>query len=280
MESGLAWTRRSAGRLAGVHRPIHLPHLEADETGGRRDDRGDVDSAPLLPCPAPVGRRTAAGRGTRRVPGARRGAATARPSGRRRPAPWRDGFFLPRPTESTSARQEPDLLADVVDDLRGEVIVAGPVPVPLGVGQHVDQVLVREAALELVDEGTLNPARVLFYEGKPYSLFADAAGIAATVVSRAGPGRARPVALATPGTAHETKREALWAYRAAGGVRNRHPRSAPTAALRTRTPNSWSECGPPTPPHGAFPAAGFRSANCCWRTPGRGRPGERVRRVP
>ena len=304
MASGLAWTRRSAGRLAGVDRPIHLPHLEADETGGRFlflggpltpqlfplallplwhgcDGGRTLSSWPaaeqavlcrwhaaglLVAAPAPRTGSTAdltvlaphpddaqlalgaviAAVGGRIVDVMTEETWTRHPYYRARPRlaaelllaeervacrvlgveprllghldgaarpAWRDGFFLPRPAESTSARQEPDLLADVVDDLRGEVIGAGPVLVPLGVGGHVDHVLVREAALELVDEGTLNPARVLFYEDMPYSLFADAAGIAATVVSRAGLGRARPVALATPGTARETKREALWAYR-------------------------------------------------------------------
>ncbi|MFD7132980.1 PIG-L deacetylase family protein [Streptomyces sp. NPDC059894] len=123
-------------------------------------------------------------------------------------AAWREGFFLEPDAEDAAAAGEPELFGRVTADLAAEVSGADLVLVPLGVGGHVDHVLTRRAAMELLVRGELEPGRVAFYEDMPYSLFADARAAAGRL-----PAGLRPVVVPGSEEAALTKQEALWPYR-------------------------------------------------------------------
>lgn len=123
---------------------------------------------------------------------------------------WRDGFFVDQENVAESVAVEPELFDRLINDLGSELSGDGPVLVPLAVGGHIDHVLARAAVLA---KGVLNPARVMFYEDMPYSLFADAAKAAASVADEANLGPLRPLLLTASPVGADRKREALWAYR-------------------------------------------------------------------
>lgn len=128
-------------------------------------------------------------------------------------AAWREGYFLEPHAVDAARATEPELFERVTADLAAEVAGGHLVLVPLAVGGHVDHVLTRQAALELITRKTLEPERVAFYEDMPYSLFADAAAEAGRLA--VGPGPTAPVPLLVPGSeaAARTKQESLWPYR-------------------------------------------------------------------
>ncbi|MGV9557754.1 PIG-L family deacetylase [Streptomyces sp. NPDC003522] len=128
-------------------------------------------------------------------------------------AAWQEGYFLEPHAVDTARATEPELFERVLTELAAEVAGGQPVLVPLAVGGHVDHVLTRQAALELIARKTLEPERVAFYEDMPYSLFADAAAEAGRL--GVGPGAAAPAPLLVPASeaAVRTKQEALWPYR-------------------------------------------------------------------
>ncbi|MGI5212780.1 PIG-L family deacetylase [Plantactinospora sp. CA-290183] len=130
--------------------------------------------------------------------------------GEARPA-WKESFFLDDPARSRPQDVEPDLFAALVADLGAALPPAGDVLAPLGVGGHVDHVLSREAVLDLVAGGALDPARLVFYEDMPYSVFGDAGAAATALSARRDVGPLRSVLV--PSRAADVKREALWAYR-------------------------------------------------------------------
>ncbi|MFE7644292.1 PIG-L deacetylase family protein [Streptomyces phaeoluteigriseus] len=126
---------------------------------------------------------------------------------------WREGYFL-EPHDMDAARAtEPELFERVTADLAAEVAGGPLVLVPLAVGGHVDHVLTRQAALELISRKVLEPERVAFYEDMPYSLFADAEAEAGRLAVGPGPTGLAPVLVAASEAAVRTKQEALWPYR-------------------------------------------------------------------
>jgi hypothetical protein len=85
--------------------------------------------------------------------------------------------------------------------------------VPLAVGGHVDHVLTRQAALELIARKVLEPERVAFYEDMPYSLFANAEAEAGRILVGPGPSPLAPLLIPGSEAAARVKQEALWPYR-------------------------------------------------------------------
>ncbi|MEV6612981.1 PIG-L family deacetylase [Streptomyces sp. NPDC051051] len=128
-------------------------------------------------------------------------------------AAWREGYFLEPHAVDTARAAEPELFERVTAELAAEVAGDHLVLVPLAVGGHVDHVLTRQAALELIAGKTLERERVAFYEDMPYSLFADAPAEAGRLT--VGPGPTGPVPLLVPASeaAVRTKQESLWPYR-------------------------------------------------------------------
>jgi LmbE family N-acetylglucosaminyl deacetylase len=113
-----------------------------------------------------------------------------------RPA-WSSGFFV-EGRDVTAA--EPDLFAAVVADLESVLKdTQGPVFTPLGIGGHVDHLMIREAARRLVHED-----RLVYYEDMPYTVYGDAPAAAVGLT---------PALLTADAHTADVKREALWCYR-------------------------------------------------------------------
>ncbi|MFG3516953.1 PIG-L deacetylase family protein [Streptomyces bobili] len=126
---------------------------------------------------------------------------------------WQEGYFL-EPHEADAARStEPELFERVTAALAAEVAGGSLVLVPLAVGGHVDHVLTRQAALELIARKVLEPERVAFYEDMPYSLFANAEAEAGRLLVGPGPSPLAPVLIPGSEAAARVKQEALWPYR-------------------------------------------------------------------
>ncbi|MFH0179240.1 PIG-L deacetylase family protein [Streptomyces cacaoi] len=128
-------------------------------------------------------------------------------------AAWQEGYFLEPQAVDVARATEPELFERVTADLAAEVAGGSLVLVPLAVGGHVDHVLTRQAALELIARKTLEPERVAFYEDMPYSLFADAAAEADRLAVGPEPTAPTPVLIPASEAAVRTKQEALWPYR-------------------------------------------------------------------
>lgn len=135
--------------------------------------------------------------------------------GAARPA-WKDGFFVEAGDSvgvAEAIEAEPELFERLIADLGEALSGTGPVLTPLAVGGHVDHVYAREAVLALTRTGVMDPARVVFFEDMPYSLFADAIKAADSVAARAGLGTLAPAMVEATPAAADRKREALWTYR-------------------------------------------------------------------
>jgi LmbE family N-acetylglucosaminyl deacetylase len=88
----------------------------------------------------------------------------------------------------SATASDDDLTLAVADALR-EVVESHDVTyAPLGIGNHVDHLICREATIRLIRDGTITPNRVSFYEDLPYAAFpqpsAAASGPAATAEVR------------------------------------------------------------------------------------------------
>ncbi len=126
---------------------------------------------------------------------------------------WRDGFFVADLSGRATVEAEPHLFAVLLADLRMTLPESGPILGPLAIGGHVDHLLVREALAALVDDGSLDPARLLFYEDMPYAFFSAAHGLVANWTPPGALGVLRPTPLSIPACDALAKRESLRTYR-------------------------------------------------------------------
>ncbi|WP_180930344.1 PIG-L deacetylase family protein [Streptomyces sp. AJS327] len=215
----------------------------------------------------------------------------------------RDRFFADDPLSDSFAAEEPALFREMTVRLAEELAGARWVCAPLAVGGHIDHVACREAVIALLERGTLDAARVSFYEDQPYALFAGAGEVAAGLsdrLRRLGLGGLRAESQPMDERARFAKQEALRAYRIQvrqGIVRRigRHDRAlarelsdatgpvVPAARRGTTSPDTEQplyapELGRPRRADGAGGASGAVAAERLWtRFPDRSRQTETVR---
>jgi LmbE family N-acetylglucosaminyl deacetylase len=123
------------------------------------------------------------------------------------------GTFLAS-RSSTAADAGP--LSDVTERLRPLVAGEALVLAPLGVGEHLDHLLCREAVWRLLSEGAVDLDRLAFYADQPYSMFASAAVVAEQLSNRLEAEfgrRLMPSLLELTPRSIEVKAEAARAYR-------------------------------------------------------------------
>ncbi|SDT80770.1 PIG-L deacetylase family protein [Actinoplanes derwentensis] len=134
------------------------------------------------------------------------------PEAPHRPA-WRDGFLTSEDDIGRIVHTETELFGALLDALGPQLVGAGVIAAPLGVGGHVDHLLVREAVIALIGLKVISPDRVLLYEDMPYSVFGGSASCREGLAPRAEIGPLHEVpAITTPAHAM-AKGEALRAYR-------------------------------------------------------------------